>query len=236
MLSPQTHRFTLYFWQIRRVNTLHTAESAQFYSAFSPTTISLTPRFRWKRKFWLHFFAEKVQNDPKTCSCEDNAKFNSAFSVTMLSYTTRFRRKKRGVIQNFEYLGEFEEDLRRSKFYCVLYLLVIEKCKKRFKNRLWKSRACVPLNWQLFHIWVKLVITSSLVHLCYVPTWLHYILYLTRPCMVGSNTSCLAASAVNTEKHDQHVPAPKPDWGDNINLFFFYIFYVSSSTELFCVH
>jgi hypothetical protein len=27
------------------LNTLYTAESTQFYSAFSPTTISLTPRF-----------------------------------------------------------------------------------------------------------------------------------------------------------------------------------------------
>jgi hypothetical protein len=31
------------------------------------------------------------------------------------------------------------------KFYCVLYLLVIERCKIKFKNILWKSRACVNL-------------------------------------------------------------------------------------------
>jgi hypothetical protein len=85
---------------------LYIAESAQFYSAFSTTTISLTPRFRRKREVWLRVFAEKAQNDPKTHSYEDNAKFNSAFSATTLSHISRFRRKRR-VIENFEYLGEF---------------------------------------------------------------------------------------------------------------------------------
>jgi hypothetical protein len=32
------------------LKTLYIAESAQFYSAFLPTTISLTPRFRQKRE------------------------------------------------------------------------------------------------------------------------------------------------------------------------------------------
>jgi hypothetical protein len=41
-------------------------------------------------------------------SCEDSAKFNAEFSVTTLSHASRFRRKRR-VIENFEYLGEFEE-------------------------------------------------------------------------------------------------------------------------------
>jgi hypothetical protein len=88
------------------MNTLYTAESAQFYSAYSPTTISLTPRFRRKRKVWLRFFAENAQNDPKTHSYEDSAKFNVAFSATTLSHASRFR-QKRGVIKNFEYLCEF---------------------------------------------------------------------------------------------------------------------------------
>jgi hypothetical protein len=79
---------------------LYTAEGAQFYSAFSPTTISLTPRFRRKRKVSLRFFAENAQNDPKTHSYEDSAKFNSAFSVTTLSHASRFWRKQR-VIENF---------------------------------------------------------------------------------------------------------------------------------------
>jgi hypothetical protein len=88
---------------------LYTAESAKFNSPFSPTTISLTPRFCRKHEVRLPFFTENVQNDPKTQSYEDNAKFHSAFLPTMLSYALRFRRN-RGVIKNFEYLGEFEED------------------------------------------------------------------------------------------------------------------------------
>jgi hypothetical protein len=83
------------------LNTLCTAESAQFESAFSPTTISLTPRFRQKRKVWLRFFTENAQNVPKTHSYEDDAKFNSAFLAAMLSCASRFRQKG-GVIENFE--------------------------------------------------------------------------------------------------------------------------------------
>jgi hypothetical protein len=128
------------------LNMLYTAESAQFNSVFSPTMISLTPRFRRKREVWLPFFTENAQNDPKTHSYEDNAKFHSAFLPTTLSYASRFWRN-RGVIENLEYLGEFEEDFRKCWLYCILYLLVIERCKNKFKNRLWKSRACVPLSY-----------------------------------------------------------------------------------------
>ncbi len=123
------------------LNPLYTAESAQFYSAFSPTTISLTPRFRWKRAVWLRFSAENAQNDPKTYSYEDSAKCNSAFSATTLSHASRFRRKRR-VIKNFEYLYEFEEYFWKYWLDGVLYLLVTEICKKKVKNRIWKSRAC----------------------------------------------------------------------------------------------
>jgi hypothetical protein len=137
--SPKTHNFA------SSLNTLYTVESAQFYSAFFPTTISLTPRFRRKHEVWLHFFTENAQNDPKTHSHEDNAKFNSAFSVTTLSHASLFRRK-RGVIENIEYLGEFVEYFRKCWLYCDFYLLVTERCKKKFKNRWWKSRACVPLS------------------------------------------------------------------------------------------
>jgi hypothetical protein len=45
-------------------------------------------------------------------SYEDNAKFHSAFSPTTLNYASRFRRN-RGVIENVEYLDEFEEDLQK---------------------------------------------------------------------------------------------------------------------------
>ncbi len=126
------------------LNTLYSAESAQFYSAFLPTTFSLTRRYCRKHEVWLRFFAENAQNDPKTHSREDSAKFNSVFLATTLSHAPRFRRK-RGVIENFEYLGEFTEYFQKCWLNCVLYLLVTERCKKTFKNRLWKSRACVPL-------------------------------------------------------------------------------------------
>ncbi len=85
---------------------MYIAESTQVYSAFPPTPISLTPRFRRKCEVWLRFFAENAQNDPKTHSYEDSAKFNVAFSASMLSHTSRFQ-QKRGVIENFEYLCEF---------------------------------------------------------------------------------------------------------------------------------
>jgi hypothetical protein len=83
------------------LNMLYNAESAQFNSAFSPTMISLTPRFRQKQEVWLPFFAENAQNDLKTHSYVDSAKFHSAFSSTTLSYASRFLRN-RGVIENFE--------------------------------------------------------------------------------------------------------------------------------------
>ncbi len=62
----------------------------------------------------------------------------------MLSHASRFRWKG-GVIENFEYLGKFKEYFRKYWLYRVLYLLVTERRKEKSKNRLWKSRACVPL-------------------------------------------------------------------------------------------
>jgi hypothetical protein len=123
---------------------LYTAESAQFYSAFSPTIISLTPCFRRKREVWLRFFAKNAQIDPKTHSFEDSAKVNSTFLATTLSHASRFR-PKWGVIKIFEYLDEFKEYFQKCWVYFILYLLMTERCKKKFKNRQWKSRACVPL-------------------------------------------------------------------------------------------
>jgi hypothetical protein len=90
-------------------------------SALSPKTRSLTT-----------LFAKNAQNDWKTHSYKDNAKIHSTFSATTLSYGTRFRRKR--AIKNFEYLGEFEEDFQEGWLYCVLYLLVIERCKKSLKT------------------------------------------------------------------------------------------------------
>jgi hypothetical protein len=70
------------------------------------------------------------------------------FSATTLSHASHFRQKWR-VNENLEYLGEVEEYFRKCWLYCVLYILVTERCKKRFKNRLYKSCACVPLSWGL---------------------------------------------------------------------------------------
>jgi hypothetical protein len=78
------------------LNKLYTAESAQFYSAISPTTISLTPYFRRKREVWLRFSAENAEYDPKTHSCKDNAQFNSAFS-----------RQRSAVLRAFSENGEW---------------------------------------------------------------------------------------------------------------------------------
>jgi hypothetical protein len=115
------------------LNTLYTAESAQFSSTFLPTTISLTPHFCWKCEVWLHIFAKNAQNGPITHSYEDNAKFHSTFLATTLNYATCFWRK-REVIENIKYLGDYEEDFWKCWLYCDLYLLVIERCKKRLKT------------------------------------------------------------------------------------------------------
>jgi hypothetical protein len=85
--SPKLHN------SISSVNVLYTAKSTQSYSVFSPTMISLTPQFHWKRKVWLHFFSKNAQKDPTTHNYKDNAKFHSSVSVTMLSYATRLQRK-----------------------------------------------------------------------------------------------------------------------------------------------
>ncbi len=46
--------------------------------------------------------------------------------------------EKRGVIENFEYLDEFEEDFRKCWLYCVLYLLVTERCQQKVKKQIMK--------------------------------------------------------------------------------------------------
>ncbi len=148
-LSLKTHRFTPLLRRNRVIPLL------LWICFILPKEHSLTPHFLQQLLVYLRAFAENAKFDspfsPKTLkmirkrSYEDNAKFHSAFSPTTLCYASRFRRN-RGVIENFEYLGEFQEDFRKCWWYCVLYLLVFERCKNKFKNRLWKSRACVPLN------------------------------------------------------------------------------------------
>ncbi len=99
------------------LNTLYTAESEQFNSTLLPKTWSLTSLFHWK-----------PSKRSKTHSYKDNAKFQSMFLVSTLSYALRFWRN-RGVIENFKYLSKFE-DFLKCWLYCVLYLSVIERCKK----------------------------------------------------------------------------------------------------------
>jgi hypothetical protein len=76
------------------LNMLYTAESAQFYSAFSPITFSVTQHFCQKCKVSLCVFTENAQYNLKTCSFEDNAKFHFVFLATALSFASRFRRKQ----------------------------------------------------------------------------------------------------------------------------------------------
>jgi hypothetical protein len=58
-----------------------------------------------------------AQNDPNKHSYEDNAKFHPACSATALRYASRFRRNW-GVMENFEYLSEFE-DFLKCWLYCI---------------------------------------------------------------------------------------------------------------------
>jgi hypothetical protein len=61
----------------------------------------------------LRFFADDAQNSQKTHSFEDNnTKSHSVFLVTTFSYATCFWQKCK-MIENFEYLGEFEKDFQK---------------------------------------------------------------------------------------------------------------------------
>ncbi len=93
------------------LNTLYTAESAQLYSEFLPTTISLTGRCRRKHGDSLCFWPKTLNLIRK---CVD--------TKTMLSFIVHFQWQRavmlcafieNGVIENFEYLGKFEKDFRK---------------------------------------------------------------------------------------------------------------------------
>ncbi len=79
---------------------LYIAESAQLYSAFSPTTISLTPRFRRKREVWLRVFAENAQNDPET-----------TIAKSALNSNPCFRRQRSAMLRAFGENGEWSKTL-----------------------------------------------------------------------------------------------------------------------------
>jgi hypothetical protein len=121
LYTTKAHSFTQHFCQQRWVLLRAFAVNAKFDSAFSPKML------------------KRIQKRTATKTA-----LNLTFFTTTLSHFSCFRRKRR-VIENFEYLGEFEEYFRKCWLYCVLNLLVTERCKKKFKNRLWKSHACVPL-------------------------------------------------------------------------------------------
>ncbi len=137
--SPKTHNFA------SSLNPLYTAESAQFYYAFLQTTISLTPCFCQKREVWFRFFAENAQNDPKTLSYEDSTKFNSPVLAMLSHASCCFVLSAKTASDQKLWISVWI--WRKCWLDCLLYLLVTEICKKKFKNRLWKSCACVPLNW-----------------------------------------------------------------------------------------
>ncbi len=82
-----------------------------FNSAFLSKTQSLTPLFHQKR-------SKRSENAQLR---RQRKIFNSVFLATTLSYAMRLRQKL-GGIENFIDLAEFEEDFRKSEFYCVLYL------------------------------------------------------------------------------------------------------------------
>jgi hypothetical protein len=109
--------------------------------------ISFTPSLCQKHEVWLRFFAKNAQNNPKTHSYEDNANFTACF---WLSYAMRFQRKQ-WVIENFEYLGEFE-DFWKCWLYCILYLCISDwkMLKKVFEKIMKTSCMCtckVPVDW-----------------------------------------------------------------------------------------
>ncbi len=118
---------------------------AHSFSLHLPTTISLTQHFLWKNEVWLHFFTKNFQNYPKTHSYEDNAKFYSTFLAAKLSYATRFWQKA-GSDRKFWISGRIWRWF--SKMLAVMCFVSISDStkQKKVKNRLWKSRACVPLS------------------------------------------------------------------------------------------
>ncbi len=87
--SPKTHSSTY------SLNTLYPAESSQFYFAFLPTTISLTPRFRQKAKFDSAF-------SPKTLKTIQKR----TVTKTALNLTPCFRRQRSAMLRAFGENGE----------------------------------------------------------------------------------------------------------------------------------
>jgi hypothetical protein len=77
------------------LNTLYTAKSAQFYSAFLPTTISLTPHFHRKREVDSAFSPKMLKTIQKRTVMK-----------TALNLTLRFRRQCSALLRAFGKNGE----------------------------------------------------------------------------------------------------------------------------------
>ncbi len=79
MYLPKTHNFA------SSLNSLYTAESAQFYSAFSPTTISLTPRFHpWIFLLKLFMSASKLRFLKSIAKIFNRNKYLKNMYITLL--------------------------------------------------------------------------------------------------------------------------------------------------------
>jgi hypothetical protein len=96
---------------ISSLNMLYNAIeiNAEFYSLFLPRTNHLTGCCCQKREVSLRFFAKNPQYDPKRPVTRTKLSVVAHFLATALSYVMRFR-QKRGRIENFKYLAEFEKD------------------------------------------------------------------------------------------------------------------------------
>jgi hypothetical protein len=90
---------------------LYTAESAQFYSAFSPTTISLTPRFRRNAKFNSAFLLKMLKTIRKR-----------TVTKTALTLTSRFQRQRSAILGAFGENGQ----LPKTSNICANFKNVFE--------------------------------------------------------------------------------------------------------------
>ncbi len=122
-ILPKAHIFTPCFRQQQLVN-----------SALLLKTQSLNLLFHQKtlKTIWKHTVAKAT-----------------------LNLTPHFQHQRSVILRAFGEKGEWSKTsniwanlkkiFKDQSFTFFLHLLVIERCKKRFKNRLWKSRACIPL-------------------------------------------------------------------------------------------
>ncbi len=123
-----------------------------------PKAHSFTPHFHWQRLVEFRAFAENAKFDSAFSTKMFQTIHKRTFTKTALNLTPHFRQQRSAMLRAFSRNGEWSKtsniwaklkNFRKCWLYCVLYLLVTERCKKTFKNRLWKSRACVPLRCEI---------------------------------------------------------------------------------------